>query len=339
VSRRRRAVLTTLLVGLALPARARDAPGPPRVDVDVVAPAADDAVLVEAAARTRLELGASGLASALIDGAGDGGAPARVAFVRDGGVATIDVVGTRPDATSAHRRVAVPAPEGGDDGAVLALRAVELLRGIRLAERRDATAPPRAPAAELLSVEAPAVAIAAWRLAVGPSLLEGRPWGASVAPGVALQAEAVLTPQVSFVVAGAGPFYNDLPPTPDGSAHTREELALFGLGVHVGGPRFAARAVVGAGVHHLVATYDARGAPAMPPPTELHVVSTQSLWTPFLAVGAGVSRRLSHRLGASLEVVAIVAQPAVAVVVNGHTIGTSGEPSLLESLTAWMTFP
>lgn len=320
--------MVVVMVGFAAAALAQDSPRA-RADVTVLASAAADRLLVEATARVQLELTASGLTSVLVED-DDQDAPARIAFVRDqDGIATIDLVAVRPDATRWHRRVPVPAAAGGgDDATVLALRAVELLRGIRLEVRREA-APQPPPAA------APGPG---WRLLLGPSVLEGRPWGAALAPGAAFGVVAPLTPRLSLTATGAGPFFNDLPATSAGSAHTREELGFLGVRADLKRPPFGAHGGLGGGLHHLVATYDRRGVPPTTPGS-LHVVTGRSLWTPCLAVGAGVSAQYGSRFGVSLDLTAIITRQTIDVVVNDRTVGVMGAPSLLETLSAWVAFP
>jgi hypothetical protein len=327
--------LSVVLVGFTAAALAQDRP-PPRPHVAVLAAPDDDRVLVEATARVRLELTASGLTSVLV-AAADQDVPARIAFVRDqDGIATIDLVALRPDATPWHRRIPVPASAtGGDDATVLALRAVELLRGIRLEVRREVHPQPPTPPAPAV---APPRTGPGWRLMLGPTVLEGRPWGASLAPGVAFGVVAPLTPHLSLTATLAGPFFNDLPATGVGSARTREELGFLGVRVHLQRTPFGAHGVLGGGLHHLVATYDRRGIPPATPGA-LHVVTGQSLWTPCLAVGAGVSAQYGSRFGVSLDLAAIVTRQTIDVVVNDRTLGVMGAPSLLETLSAWVAFP
>ncbi len=343
MSRRLLRVTTALVVCLAATA-ARGAPP----DVAVLRPPLADRVLVEAAARLRQELGASGMTSALVDEAGD--TSTHVAFLREDGVATIDVVAARVDEavgdaikdakgrTPARRRVHVEAGEGGDDPNVLAVRAVELLRGIRLElglARSDAPAPipPREPDV----VEAPAPEPRAWRLGAGVSSLEARPYTAARALGPTLGAAVTVLPYASGVIAVAGPFFTDRPPTPGGSAHTREELALLGIRGETRRLRVNVHATFMVGLHHLMATYDDRGTPG--PPTVLHLVTPQSVWTPVVALSAGASGRVWRSLGLTAEITAIVAQPSIELVANERSLGTIGGPSLMQTLWAWIAFP
>ncbi|HTA20038.1 MAG TPA: hypothetical protein VK989_12135, partial [Polyangia bacterium] len=313
MSRRLLRVVTTLVVCLAA-AAARGAPA----DVAVVRPSSADRVLVEAAARLRQELGASGMTSAVVDAADD--TSTHVAFVREGGVATIDVVAARDGDASeapARRRVHVKADEGGDDPSVLAVRAVELLRGLRL-EVRPAPAAPPPPPPEPDVADAPPPAPRLWRLAAGASVLEARPYSAARAVGPTLGASVTVLPFASLVTALAGPFFTDRPPTPSGSAHTREELALLGLRLETRRFRVNVHATFMTGLHHLVATYDDRGTTG--PPTVLHVVTPQSLWTPVVALGAGASGHVWRSLGLTAEVTAIVAQPSIEIVANERSL-------------------
>jgi len=328
-------VATTLVVCLAATA-ARGAPA----DVAVLRAPGDDRVLVEATARLRQELGASGLTSALVDAADD--ASTHVAFAREDGVATIDVVAARPrgarDDAPARRRVRVRADAGGDDPSVLAVRAVEILRALRL-EVRPAPPPAPRPTAtpEPDVVDAPPPAPRAWRLAAGASALEARPYAAARAFAPTLNATVTVLPYASFVTAVAGPFFTDRPPTPAGSVHTTEELGLVGFRLETRRPRVNVHAAFMVGLHHLQATYDDRGAPG--PPTVLHVATPQTMWTLIAAAGAGASARVWRSLGLTVEVTAIVAQPSLELVANERSLGTIGGPSLMQTLWAWMAFP
>jgi hypothetical protein len=342
-----------IAVGLALaaPARAETldavddvrATGP-AVDVAVLAPARDDRVLVEAAARVRLELGASGFTSAAVETAGDA-YKARVAFVREDGVATIDLLGTLADGSPLDRRVRVPRDEGGDDPAVLALRAAELLRGMRLAARRPerAAAPPAAP--ELVvdgeAPREPTPTMGPVRLFAGGAAIEGRLTGAGagVAPGVFLGLSANVTPRVAVLVSLAGPFFRDLAPTTSGSSHTHEELGLFGLRLETRRPLTNASLLLAAGAHHLQATPDMRGFTMGPSSMALRIRGAQSIWSPCVAVGVGASRRLWRRAGVSAAIVAVVLQPTIDVTVDGRSVGGVGAPSLLETIDLWAAFP
>jgi hypothetical protein len=315
----------------------------PRVDVAVLRPAADDGVLVAAAARVRLELGASGFTSTLVETAGD--APqARLAFVREDGVATIDLLASLADGTPHHRRLGVPRAAGGDDAAVLALRAVELLRGMRLAARRPPAARPVAAPELIVDQEAPAApgdSLGPLRLFAGLAALEGRlvGAGAGLSPGVALGLSAAVAPHVALVLSGAGPFFRDLEPTLAGSAHTHEELGLVGLRIEAHLRAADVRLLVATGAHHLQAAFDERGRAPGTGSGGLHLRGAPSLWSPFIAAGVGVSRALRGRVGVSAELDAVVLQPSIEVAVDGHVVGGAGGPSLLEVVDVWVAFP
>jgi hypothetical protein len=318
-------------------AAAAEAPrAAPPVEVAVLRPAEGDRVLAEAAARLRLELSASGLPSVLLDGAADA-FPDRVAFVRQDGTATIDLVGTRPDGSTAHRRVGVPVAEGGDDPAVLALRAVELLRAMRL--EVHGPPPPPAPTAAA-GAEAPGPpARDIVRLSLGASLLESEAGAWPATPGPTLTAGAAVVPHLSVVASLAGPYFRDLAPTPAGSAHTREELGHVGLRLDGGWTLTRLHALLGWGFHHLRAAYDTRGIPAgQPPSRDVHVRTPQEIWTPFVVVGAGVSRRLNRHLGATVEAAVLLLSPTIGVVVDERPAGGVG-PCLMQTASVWVAFP
>jgi hypothetical protein len=327
-------------MGTAGAARAAppDAPATegPRPEVAVLRPASDDPVLVAASARIQLELGASGLASALVDE--PEGFPARVALVREDGVATIDVLATPAVGAPLHRRVRVPLEEGGDDPAVLAVRAAEVLRGIRLDVRRaPAPSPPRAAAPEV-DVASPArePEPPVWRFEAGLAVLSARPLGAAVGVGPAVAAAGAIAPHVSFTASVCGPFFTDRPSTPVGSAHTREEMGGIGLRADTWRPVFNLHALGIVGLHHVSAAYDARGA-SPTAPTVLHFFTPQSAWNPAVTIGAGASVRLARWVGVSVQVAAVFVEPPLELTSNGRSVGTLGDPSLLPSLSAWTT--
>jgi hypothetical protein len=273
----------------------------------------------------------------LVDGAADA-FPDRVAFVREDGVATIDLVGTRPDATTVHRRVGVPATEGGDDPAVLALRAAELLRGIRLEVRRAPARPPADAARATAALGPPPPRVELLRVSAGGSLLAGG-FDAWPAAGPTLAADAAVVRHLRVALGLAGPYFQDLTPTPAGSAHTRQELGHLGLRFEGDLRRTRLQLLLGWGFHHLRAEYDMRGTPPGPPSPEVHVRTPQSIWTPFVVVGAGVGRRVWRRLGASFDVAALFLKPNVDIAVNGQSVGKLGGPSVMESLSLWIALP
>jgi hypothetical protein len=141
---------------------------------------------------------------------------------------------------------------------------------------------------------------------------------------------------VSIAAAFGGPFFTDRPATPEGSAHTHEEMGALGLRLDTWRPRFNLHALAAVGLHHLSATYDARGVPPGPP-TTLHILTPQSIWSPALTVAAGASVRLGPRLGVSLQVAALIVSPSLELTSNGRSLGTIGGPSLLPTLSAWTT--
>jgi hypothetical protein len=305
--------------------------------VAVLRPAGDDPVLVAAATRTQLELGATGVRSALID-EGDGYA-ARVAFVREDGVATIDVLGTPAAGAPIHRRVPVPRGAGGDDAAVLAVRAVEVLRGIQLELRRPRTEArlPVTTTETATRAPAPTPEMATWRFELGLGALTARPFGAALGVGPVAAAAGAIAPHVSIAATFAGPFFTDRPEAPDGTADTREELGTIGLRVDARAPRLEAHVTGAVGLHHSTVRYDPRGLGALASANRvLHVVANQSLWNPLVTLAAGASWRVSGHWGVSLQCAALLVAPELDLLVNDHYVGTLGGPSLLTTLSAWV---
>jgi hypothetical protein len=309
----------------------------PRADVAVLRPVSDDPILLEASARLQLELGAGGLTSAVVD-AGDA-FDARVALVREDGVVTIDVLGTPASGAALHRRVSVPREDGGDDPAVIAVRAAELLRGIRLEVRRAAPArPARVAAAEPdAEVAVPHAQPPDWRFEAGAGVLSGRPFAAAVALGPVLAAAGPIAPHLSFTASFAGPFFTQRPPTPDGSAHTHEEMGAIGLRIETWRPLVNVHAVASVGVHHVSAVYDGRGEMAAAAPSAFRIFTPQSVWNPVIALAGGASARLSRHLGVSLQLTVLLIQPALELTSSERSLGILGGPSLLGTVSAWST--
>jgi hypothetical protein len=330
----------TLVAGLASEARA--APEPPRVEIAIIRPASDDEILKEAAARTGLELAAIGSPTTFVDGVAGDGFAGRIALVREDGVATIDLVGTLSDGAPLHRRVPVPASEGGDDPSVLAVRAVELLRGIRLATRvapPPRAAPPEArPASDEVSAPAPRSG-EIFRLSVGVSALERNVTGPLATPGLLLSLSAAVMRHVAIVATLAGPFFTDLSPSPEGSAHVRQALGAFGVRLDSSRERTSLHLLAATGFQHVAIDVDRRGIPAGPPPPELHIVTPHSDWQPLVMLGAGVSGRVLPWLGLAFDAAAVMSPPTLDVIVNGRTVGTVAGPSVLSSVSAWVAFP
>ncbi len=175
-----------------------------------------------------------------------------------------------------------------------------------------------------------------WRFEAGLGVLTARPFATAFGVGPTVAAAGVIAPHVSFAAGFAGPFFTDRPGTPDGSAHTSEELGGLGLRVDTWRPVWNLHALGTVGLHHVHATYDARGVPPNPP-TALHFFTPQSVWNPAVTLAAGASVRLSRWLGVSVQIAAILIEPALDVVTNGRSVGTLGGPSLLPTLSAWTT--
>ena len=117
----------------------------------VVRPGTHDPLLQEASSRIRSELAASGLESRLVDCAEPTeaarcpgpDAAAAISLGRKDGVVEIDVRAFLPDGLELARHVACSTATAVEDPSVLAVRAVELLRDLRLnAQRRAAGRPP-----------------------------------------------------------------------------------------------------------------------------------------------------------------------------------------------------
>src|SRR3954452_20236605 len=124
--------------------------------VAVRRPPPGDAVLGEAGSRLRSELAAMGLEGQFVDcpptetdsgGCPDAAATATISLARrDDGIIEIGVRTMLPDGLELSRHIRVLARDGGEDPAVLAVRAVELLRDLRLTARPPASPRPGGPA-------------------------------------------------------------------------------------------------------------------------------------------------------------------------------------------------
>jgi len=309
--------------------------------VTVVDPPAGDRILVEAALRIRSELDAANLSNrAITCSAGVGSAScdatasaAAIALSRQDGLATIRVIATLPDGYELHRLIRVPAAAGGDDPAVLAVRAVELLRDIYLDVPRDfphreAPKPPAEPRQPVIQTEPSPVGPAdhkALRMFLGAAVLGGRAGlGPAIAPvlGVALP----LGRGLSLAGSASGPFGRLVGDAMTGSATTTQALAMVGgryeLELRGGVSPFV---VLGTGVHYI----RAEGTPAL---EKAPIAMSSSAIAPLFSFGAGVSVWFRRWLAATVQVEEFYTQPITNVMISGVLVGQAGGPSLLAQL-------
>ncbi len=224
-----------LWVGLMLAAVGNPAPvappSPPApgLFVAVMQPPDTDHVLVEAASRIRSELAASGLEGRRVDCsqrvAGDPPCPdpatrEMISLAREDGVVEINVRVISADGLELARRVRVISRDGGDDASVLAVRAVEILRDVRLNARRPPPVGPQPPARDgeepkVPLPPAPPPDPPRWLLTTGVAMLAapgGNEPGVNPAAGLAFGAGAIFGPHVLVIANFAGPFNNALGP-------------------------------------------------------------------------------------------------------------------------------
>jgi hypothetical protein len=332
-------MLVVVPVARATPESAASVAVPAVTKVTVVDPPTGDRILVEAALRIRSELDAANLSNrAITCSAGVGSAScdatasaAAIALSRQDGLATIRVIATLPDGYELHRLIRVPAAAGGDDPAVLAVRAVELLRDIYLDVPRDfphreAPKPPEPP--PVIQIEPPPVGPAdhkALRMFLGAAVLGGRAGlGPAIAPvlGVALP----LGRGLSLAGAASGPFGRLVGDEMTGSATTTQALAMVGgryeLELRGGVSPFV---VLGTGVHYI----RAEGTPAL---EKMPIAMSSSAIAPLFSFGAGVSVWFRRWLAATVQVEEFYTQPITNVMISGVLVGQAGGPSLLAQI-------
>ena len=270
----------------------------------------------------------------------DAAAPATISLTRDDGIVEIGVRTILPDGLELSRHVRVLARDGGDDPSVLAVRAVELLRDLRLTGRRPAPRRPRWPGARRRGAEAAATAARPSALApVGrrgaARLAQGRPAGGR--SGVRAddhrcrrhrrtEPEHRRQPRRT-VRCVARPHRHAERGVASGPGHAGAPLPLLPLG-----PLEPFAAVL-TGVNYLRANIP--GATAM----------TRSL--EHLRLGAAVRRgRRCHLalpdpfLSSAVEAAAFVTQPDMLVLHRRQLVaGSTGAPSILVSSSAGLTLP
>jgi hypothetical protein len=312
--------------------------------VAVRRPPPDDTVLEEAGSRIRSELAAMGLEGQFVDcppdAANDRGAcpdataPAMISLGREDGVVEISVRTILPDGLELSRHVHVLARDGGDDPAVLAVRAVELLRDLRLTGRRP---PPRRPTGPAWDDEDPKIPLPPppppvpprWNLSTGLALL-GSPRSnqAGVGPafGLAIAAGAIIGPRLTIIASFAGPFNSSLQSSDGESATLVQALVMLELRFRFTlGPLEPFGAVL-TGVNYLNDALD-------------------TAWVPMLGLGGGVSWTFGKRFYLCLEAEAFGTQPDVLVEIKNEIantteiVGRTGAPSILLTSSIGLTLP
>ena len=321
-------------------------------------PPPGDAVLAEAGSRLRSELAAMGLEGQFVDcpptesdgsGCPAAEATATISLARqDDGIVEIGVRTILPDGLELSRRVRVLARDGGDDPAVLAVRAVELLRDLRLTVQRPA--PPR-PTGPAWDAEDPKIPLPPppppvppfWRLSTGVAMLaspaSNEP-GVGPALGVAISAGAVVGPRLLVVASFAGPFNTSLSaPSPilyPAPGRLVQALATLELRFRfMTGPLEPFGSVL-TGVNYLKATIP--GADTNVP------TSITSAWVPLFGIGGGVSWTFWKRFYACANAAVFGTQPDQLVDFldafgSVHVVARTGAPSILISSSVGLTLP
>ena len=341
-----------LWIGLAMTAggepssaTATPAPTPPAETapstnslVAVKRPPPGDTVLAEAGSRLRSELAAMGLEGQFVDcpptetdpgACPDANATATIALARrDDGTVEIAVRTILPDGLELSRHVRVLAREGGDDPAVLAVRAVELLRDLRLTGQRPAPRRPTGPAwdDEEPRLPPPPPLPPRWNLSTGVALL-GSPNGdqPGVGPAFApmIGAGAIVGPHLSVVASLAGPFNSSLSSSRVGSAALLQALATLELRLRLTLGSAEPYGAVLTGVNYLKAT----------------LATTSSAWVPMFGVGGGISWSLWERFYFCFAAEVLVTQPDMLVVINNVVVGRTGVPSILVGYAVGLKLP
>ena len=325
---------------------AGDAAPPTNSIVAVRRPPSVDAVLGEAGSRLRSELAAMGLEGQFVDcppietdpgGCPDADATATISLARrDDGVVEIGVRTILPDGLELSRHVRVLASDGGDDPSVLAVRAVELLRDLRLTARRPAPRRPGGPARddEEPKLPPPPPVPPRWHLSAGVALLASpradQP-GVGPAFGPTIAAGAVIGPSLSLVVGLAGPFDASLGPVDTRSAALLQALATLELRFRLLpiGSLEPFTAVL-TGVNYLKANI---------PGNTMVGPSNTSAWVPLFGVSFGLTWRFRTRFYVAAEAAAFVTQPNMVVLIDGVVAGSTGAPSILLSSVVGLTLP
>ncbi len=319
-----------------------------RTIVAVRRPPPGDAVLDEAGSRLRSELSAMGLEGRFVDclpnATGDLGpcpdaaAPATISLTRDDGVVEIGVRTVLPDGLELSRHVRVLAPDGGEDPAVLAVRAVELLRDLRLTGQRPVRRRPTDPAwdDEDPKLPPPPPVPPRWHLSAGVALLaspRGDQPGVGPAFGPTIAAGVIAGPSLSIIASLAGPFDSSLGPINLRSAALLQALATLELRFRVlrVGPLEPFTSVL-TGVNYLKANI---------PTNQVvdSIPSNTSAWVPLFGVSFGLTWRFRDRFYVAAEAAAFVTQPNMLVLIDGVVAGGTGAPSILLSSSAGLTLP
>jgi hypothetical protein len=336
------------------------APTPAPVAVAVMRPPRGDAVLEETGSRIRSELAAMGLEGEFVDcppeaatdpdACPDLEAAATISLAREAGVVQISVRTILPDGLELRRHVRVFAHDGGDDPSVLAVRAVELLRDLRLTGQRPRPHRPTGPARDdedpkIPLPPPPPPVPPRWRLSAGGALLaspaHGRP-GVGPESGVAISAGAVIGPRLLLFASFVGPFDTSIsalnPGEPLATGRLVQALVTLELRFKFrAGPLEPFGALL-TGLNYLKETVTVPGGEGTTVP------KTGSAWVPMFGIGGGVSWSFWKRFYLCADAAAFVTQPTILVNIvdrfgGDHVVARTGDPSILISSSAGLALP
>jgi hypothetical protein len=320
--------------------------------VAVLRPATADPLLQEASSRIRSELAASGLPSQLVDCGEPTEAPcpgpeafAAIALVRKDGVVEIDVRAFLPDGFELSRHVRVLDRDGGQDPEVLAVRAVELLRDLRLNAQRHA---PPGPPRQAGDAEEPKIPVppppppppTRWWLSSGVGTLSAprtnQP-GLWPALGATLAAGMIVSPHWATVLTFAGPFNSALgAPVDNGQATLLQALATLELRY-----RFSRRVVqpfvsLLSGINYLRENLTS----TVPNPYSGQAPSLSTAWVPLFGGGGGVSYEFGSRFSVGAEAEIFATAPPISVGgYSGTVMARTGAPSIFVTAVLSVAFP
>lgn len=323
-----------------------------QADVAIVLMTPDDIVLAEAGSRIRSELTASRLTSYLTDCSlsvnwdlavcgnevhlsretANPEATARglsppserpsvvISLTRPRGYASIRANLLLDDGSTMLRLIHVTSSEGGDDPSVLAVRAVEMVRDLRLtADRRNSEPPSSGEFTVRKPAQTAQRAPVRWELTASVGMLQGRSGLArSFAPTLVLGAAG--NGPWGALVSVAGPFFEEVR-SEGGTASTRQAFVILGVRYEARSGLIRPFVTVGAGLFYLRAGGNAE--PTRPPA----VIST--LWAPLGSATAGFSLAITPWMALVAEGGAMVTVPSGKVTVDGEVVGHAGAPSLL----------
>jgi hypothetical protein len=245
-------------------------------------------------------------------------------------VVEIDVRAYLPDGFELSRHVRVLDRDGGQDPTVLAVRAVELLRDLRLnAQRRAPAWPPRrAVDGEEPKIPLPPPPPPRWRLSMGVAVLQAPPTdypGFGPSLGATLRAGAILSPRlVTILTIG----------TDDGQATLLQELATLELRYRVPAQPVQPFVAVLTGVNYLREHLTGQAVTALQTP------ALSTAWVPLFGAGAGVSYDFGQRFSVSAEADVFVTAPNILVEDDiGTVVARVGLPSILLTADVSLLLP